>query len=101
MEETKHLRSAILEQDNSFLDLTKINLKYFNDYYYQKKYFEDKEKLTLYYSLVNSGGRKINVKKAGWMGIISLIFSAYAHLFNIPRLIKLKYFPGLGKQNYT
>ncbi len=101
LKETKNLRSAILEQDNSFLDLTKINSKYFSDYYYQKKYFEDKEKLMLYYSLVNSGGRKVNVKKAGWLAIISLMFSVYAHLFNIPRLIKLKYFPGLGKQNYT
>ena len=101
LKETKNLRNAILEQDNSFLDLTKINSKYFNDYYYQKKYFEDKEKLTLYYSLVNSAGRKVNVKKAGWLSIISLLFSVYAHLMNIPRLIKLKYFPGLGKQNYT
>ena len=101
MKETKNLRNAILEQDHSFLDLTKINSEHFNDYYYQKKYFEDKEKLTLYYSLVNSAGRKVNVKKAGWLSIISLLFSVYAHLMNIPRLIKLKYFPGLGKQNYT
>ena len=101
LKQTKNLRDKILNRDESFLDLTNISEDCFNDYFYQKKYFSDKEKITLYYSLVNSAGRKVNVKKPGWLGLFSLIFSFYAYLFNIPRLIKLKLFPGLGKQNYT
>jgi len=101
LKETQNLRSAILDQDETLLNLTKVNEKYFSDYYYQQKYFKDQEKLSLYYSLVNSAGRKINVKKPGWLGLVSLIFSIYAYILNIPRLIKLKYFPGKGKQNYT
>ena len=73
----------------------------FKDIYYQKKYFSDLEKITLYYSLVNYGGRKVNVKKVSKLSVIAILFSIYAYIFNIPRLIKLKYFPGVGKQNYT
>ncbi len=101
LKETEKLRNCILEQDNSFLDLTKINEKYFSDIYYQRKYFKDKEKLSLYYSLVNSAGRKINVKKPGFLGFVSFLFSFYVYVLNIPRLLKLKFFPGAGKQNYT
>ena len=63
--------------------------------------FSDLEKITLYYSLVNYGGRKVNVKKVSKLSVIAILFSIYAYIFNIPRLIKLKYFPGVGKQNYT
>ena len=55
----------------------------------------------MYYALVNYGGRKTNIKKASKLSILAILFSAYAYVFNIPRLIKLKYFPGVGKQNYT
>ena len=95
------LREEILSQKSSFLDLTKIKENLFNDIYYQKKYFSDQDKISLYYSLVNYGGRKINVKKVSKLSILAVLFSVYAYLFNVPRLIKLKYFPGVGKQNYT
>ena len=56
---------------------------------------------SLYYSLVNYGGRKVNVKKVSKLSIFAVLFSIYVYIYNIPRLIKLKYFPGVGKQNYT
>ena len=101
LKKTKNLREKILNEDDTFLNLTKINEKYFNDYSYHKRYFKDKEKISLYYSLVNLSGRKVNVKKPGWLGLFSLIYSFYVYLFNIPRLLKLKFLPGLGKQNYS
>ena len=55
----------------------------------------------MYYSLVNNAGRKMNVKKVSKLSIVAILFGLYAYIFNIPRLIKLKYFPGIGKQNYT
>lgn len=101
LKETENLRNEILNNDDAFLDLTKVNDKYFSDYYYQKKYIKNKETITLYYSLLNASGRKINIKKPGFLGLISFLFSVYAYLYNIPRLLKLKFFPGAGKQNYT
>lgn len=95
------LNSQILSQKNSFLDLTDLEEKLFNDIFYQKKYFDNIDKITLYYSLVNNAGRKINVQKVSKLSIIALIFSAYAYILNIPRILKLRFFPGFGKQNYT
>ena len=96
-----NLREEILSQKSSFLDITNIEKKYFKDLYYQEKYFNDNEKIALYYSLVNYGGRKVNIKKVSKLSILAILFSIYAYIYNIPRLIKLKYFPGIGKQNYT
>ena len=96
-----HLREEILSQNTAFLDLSILNEQYLNDLYYQKKYFYDKEKISMYYSLVNYGGRKINVSKVSKLSILALIFSAYVYIYNLPRRIKLKFFPGKGKQNYT
>ena len=81
--------------------LININESYFKDLNYQKKYFDDREKITLYYALVNSGGRKKNIQKVNLLSLIALLFSLFAKFYNIPRLIKQKYFPGVGKQNYT
>ncbi len=98
---TGNLREEILSQKSTFLDFSNIQKKNFKDLYYQEKYFHDKEKITLYYSLVNYGGRKVNVKKVSYLSIFAILFSIYSYIYNIPRLIKLKYFPGVGKQNYT
>tara|TARA_B100000579_G_scaffold247973_1_gene203712 strand:+ start:107 stop:1480 length:1374 start_codon:yes stop_codon:yes gene_type:complete len=96
-----HLREEILSQKTEFLDLSSVKERYLNDLYYQKKYFYDKEKISMYYSLVNYGGRKINVSKVNKLSILALLFSAYVYIYNLPRRIKLKFFPGKGKQNYT
>ena len=83
------------------LNLTNIDPKYFQNYYYQKKYFNDKTKISLYYSLVSSNGRKITLRKPNLLSLLSIFFSMYVRIYNIPRLLKLKFFPGRGKQNYT
>ena len=95
------LRDDILSQKSSFLDTTIIKKENFRDLHYQEKYFYDREKISLYYSLVNYGSRKVNVKKVSKLSILAVLFSIYVYIYNIPRLIKLKYFPGVGKQNYT
>ena len=83
------------------LDLLKIPEKYFYEYSNQKKYFNDKEKLTLYYALSNSAKRRQVISQPNYYSIIALIYRNIVRLLHIPRMIKLKYFKGRGKQNYT
>ena len=83
------------------MDLTQFEENLFEDFNYQKKYFNDKEKITLYYSLVNTGGRRTLVTKPTYLTIIAYLFSIFVRIYHIPRMLKLKFFPGLGKQNYT
>ena len=86
---------------NLFSDLLKIPEKYFYEYSNQKKYFNDKEKLTLYYALSNSAKRRQVISQPNYYSIIALIYRNIVRLLHIPRMIKLKYFKGRGKQNYT
>ena len=51
-----------------FLDLTKTKESLFKDIILSEKYFSDLK--TLYYSLVNYGGRKVNVKKVSKLSVI-------------------------------
>ena len=83
------------------LDLLKIPEKYFYEYSNQKKYFNDKEKLTLYYALSNSAKRRQVISQPNYYSIIALIYRNIVRLLHIPRMIKLKYFKKIGKQNYT
>jgi len=95
------LREKIILSKEPFLDLTQFEENLFEDFNYQKKYFNDKEKITLYYSLVNTGGRRTLVTKPTYLTIIAYLFSIFVRIYHIPRMLKLKFFPGLGKQNYT
>jgi len=90
-----------LYTDDIPMDLTKINHKYFFDYQRQKNMMDDKRSLTLYYGLMNCDKRKIKIKKVKLYSIFALIYSIYVRLYHIPRLFKLRYFKGKGKQNYT
>ena len=94
------LREKIILSKEPFLDLTQFEENLFEDFNYQK-YFNDKEKITLYYSLVNTGGRRTLVTKPTYLTIIAYLFSIFVRIYHIPRMLKLKFFPGLGKQNYT
>ena len=78
-----------------------MNHKYFFDYQRQKNMMDDKRSLTLYYALMNCDKRKIKIKKVKLYSIFALIYSIYVRLYHIPRLFKLRYFKGKGKQNYT
>ena len=82
-------------------DLTKIPKKILYDYKFQKKYFDDEEKIALYTALAFSGMRKTMVSAPNFSAVIAYFYSKMVRVAHIPRLIKLNLFPGLGKQNYT
>lgn len=82
-------------------DLTKIPKKHLLDYDYQRSYFDDGEKISLYYAFVNSGRRKMMVKTPDISAMIAYLYAKIIHFIHIPRMLKLKLFPGLGRQNYT
>jgi|SaaInlStandDraft_5_1057022.scaffolds.fasta_scaffold27928_2 hypothetical protein len=96
---------AILEYlDNTVstpCDLTKIPKKMLYDYEFQKKYFNDEEKIALYTALAFSGMRKAMVSTPNFSAVVAYFYSKIVRIAHIPRLIKLNLFPGLGKQNYT
>ena len=98
---TYHLYDKIKDNSEKFINLQKIDNKFFYDHDFQKKYSEDKRNWSLYCAFAFSGSRKIKVKKVGFLGLVSYFFSIFSRIINIPRLIKLKFFPGIGKQNYT
>jgi hypothetical protein len=97
----KNLMENIMSNDSELLDLTKIPEKNFHDYNYQKKFINSSDKISLYYTIVNSGGRKVLIDKPGYLSIVALLTSMIVRICHIPRLIKQKIFPALGKQNYT
>ena len=58
-------------------------------------------KWTLYSALSFRGFRSARIKKNSFLNVIAFLFSIYSYIFNIPRLLKLNFFPNKGKQNYT
>tara|TARA_B100000131_G_scaffold319434_1_gene365313 strand:+ start:6866 stop:8158 length:1293 start_codon:yes stop_codon:yes gene_type:complete len=92
--------SNILEKETP-LNLLSIPEKLFYEYKNQKKYFNDKEKITLYYALSNSMKRRQIISQPKYYALIAIIFRNIVRFLHIPRILKLKYFKGKGKQNYT
>ena len=90
-----------LYQQTTPVDLTSISSKKFFDYKYQKDYFKDEAKISLYYSLVNASKRSMTIKTVEKYAVIAVLFSIYVRIMHIPRMIKIKYFNKTGKQNYT
>ena len=90
-----------LYQQNTPIDLTSISSNKFFDYKYQKDYFKDETKISLYYSLVNASKRSMTIKTVEKYAIIAVLFSIFVRIMHIPRMIKIKYFNKTGKQNYT
>ena len=70
-------------------------------YMNKKKYFSDTEKIVLYSALVNTGGRRVMVRTPSFIAIIAYLISKFVRIYHIPRMLKLRFFPGAGKQNYT
>ena len=66
-----------------------------------KKLSNDDRMWAIYSAFAFRGYRSVRVRKITWISIIAYIFSKITYLANIPRLIKLRLFPGIGKQNYT
>ena len=98
---TLDLSSALKQQNKTFLDLSLIPKNYFFDYNLQKNLSKNQESWAIYSAFAFRGYRSVRVKKASFLGIVAYFFSIFIFLVNIPRLIKLRLFPGLGKQNYT
>ena len=98
---TAPIREYLQKNKKTPLDLTKIPKESLLDYDYQKKYFDDKEKIALYSALVNTSRRRMMVKTPGFSAIVAYLYAKVVMILHIPRMLKLKFFPGLGKQNYT
>lgn len=82
-------------------DLTEIPKKVLYDYDFQKRYFGDEEKTAMYGALANCGRRCHKIGAPGKLAVLALIYSIIVRIAHIPRLLKLKYLPSVGKQNYT
>ena len=83
------------------IDLLKIPESLLYDFKLQKELSNDDKMWAIYSAYAFRGYRSVRVKKVSWIAIIAYIFSKIIYLANIPRLIKLRLFPGIGKQNYT
>lgn len=83
------------------VDLLKIPENLLYDFKLQKELSSDDKMWAIYSAFAFRGYRSVRVKKVGWLAVTAYIFSKIIYLVNIPRLIKLKLFPGAGKQNYT
>ena len=83
------------------LDLTNISKNALNQYDYQSKYFHDHDKTAMYSFIMNCRRRRHLIKPPGLISVFAYIYSMLIRIIHIPRLIKQKWFPGVGKQNYT
>ena len=94
--------TEFLDSDkNTPLDLSKVSKNFLYDYDIQSEFSKNERIWAIYSAFAFRGYRSVRVKKVGWIAIIAFLFSKFIYLANIPRLIKLRIFPGLGKQNYT
>jgi len=93
--------SVLDKNTDTLTDLTKIDEKYFYDYKVQKKFSEDLDKWSIYCSLAFRGFRDSKVQKPYFFQLIYYFFHIFVKIYHIPRLIKLRFFKGKGKQNYT
>jgi hypothetical protein len=97
--------SPILEHLESDIetptDLTKIQKNDLYDYDYQKYYSSDKRAWALYSAFsFNSSRRTLIGTPNGW-ALFAYLYSKLIAIVHIPRLLRQRWFPGRGKQNYT
>ena len=86
---------------SGLLDLTGLDKKYLYDYDYQKRYFKDEEKTAMYSFIINCRRRRALIRAPNFNTVIAYFYSKIIRIIHIPRLLKQKFFPGMGKQNYT
>lgn len=98
---TDFLNNKLKNQNTLNVDLTKIDDKYFFDISNQRRYSKDTDIWSLYCSLGFTGYRKLKLKKASMISIIAFLFGIIVKICHIPRVLKQKFLPGIGKQNYT
>tara|TARA_B100000787_G_scaffold28132_1_gene18517 strand:+ start:9607 stop:10890 length:1284 start_codon:yes stop_codon:yes gene_type:complete len=99
--ETGNIMREINRISECPVDLTKIEEDYFFDYIKHKKFSQNNDSWSLYCAFAFSGFRKLKLSSVSWIGVIAIMFKLLVRIWHIPRLFKLKYFKGLGKQNYT
>ena len=90
-----------LTENKTPVNLLSIPQKYLYEYKRQKKYFNETEKLSLYYALSNATKRRYHIKQVPYYSFFAIIYSIFVRIVHIPRMFKLKYFKAKGKQNYT
>ena len=83
------------------IDFSEIKDEYFYDIINQRKYVNDVDNWSIYCSLGFKGFRKLKLEKPDFISFVALIFSFFVKIYHLPRLLKQKFLPGLGKQNYT
>lgn len=94
---TKYLRDC----ESTPIDLSSINKKDLFDYEYQSRFFEDEEKTAMYSYIINANRRRVIVSPPSFSSIFAYIYSKIIRIIHIPRLLKQRLFPSVGKQNYT
>ena len=99
--ETSNLMKQIDNFNKTPFLINEIEKKYLYDYNLQKKYSQNDETWALYSALAFRGFRSSRVKKNNIFNVVAYFFSKFIYLCNLPRLLKLKFFPHSGKQNYT
>lgn len=100
-EKTYQLTSEIKQLKSVDINLTDLGDNLFFDISNQRKSSKNKYSWSLYCSLGFSGFRKLKLNKPNYLSIIAIFFSTFVKFCHIPRLVKQKFFPGKGKQNYT
>ena len=81
-----------LTENKTPVDLLSIPQKYLYEYKRQKKYFNETEKLSLYYALSNATKRRYHIKQVPYYSFFAIIYSIFVRIVHIPRMFKLKYF---------
>ena len=107
-DEIKHIKNKINEidkiindQESFEINLKDVNDKYFFDIKNHRKASTNINTWSMYCALGYSGFRKLKLSKSNYVSAIAYFFSIFVMVWHIPRLLKQKFFPGLGKQNYT
>lgn len=98
---SESLMGVIYSNENTFVNLTDISEKMFYDYKIQKDLSKNQKMWAIYSAFAFRGYRSKKVGKVNFDSVLAYFFSKFIFLINIPRLLKLKFFPGVGKQNYT
>ncbi len=93
--------NLIQEQDTFEINFKDAEDKYFFDIDNHRKASKNPKTWSLYCALGYSGFRKLKLSKSDHISLIAYFFSIFVMICHFPRLLKQKFFPGIGKQNYT
>ena len=93
--------NLIQDQDSFEINFKDVEDKYFFDIDNHRKASKNPKTWSLYCALGYSGFRKLKLSKSDHISLIAYFFSIFVMICHFPRLLKQKFFPGIGKQNYT